>query len=96
MASEMPVTSSISGGMGWPGATRLSQRDLAVLDAQDGDLGDAVAHRMRAGALDIDEGETTRQAHAGLPRCRRRDFNGCRRRCKNGRAGSGAVRRISC
>ena len=43
-----------------------ARHHLAILDAQDGDLGDAVAHRMRTGALDIDDGKPARQAHAGL------------------------------
>ncbi|OPZ05449.1 MAG: hypothetical protein BWZ09_01121 [Alphaproteobacteria bacterium ADurb.BinA305] len=83
--------------------TLPARDDLAVLDAQDGDLGDAVAHRVRAGALDIDEGETTRQAHVGLTRCRRRACNGgTRRRGRSGRRREhsrvtpGASCRISC
>ena len=59
IASVMPVSTVIIGGIGTPGFTNVSNRpeQLAAAHAQRADLGDRVGGRRTAGRLEVDDDE---------------------------------------
>ena len=64
IASVMPVSAWMAGGIGTPGFTSVDHSDdgrraagRVGVDADDADFGDRVARGRRAGGLEVDEGE---------------------------------------